>query len=83
MLYILPSCILACIACFILGFYIRGLNDRLKKLGKQLDDKLHEEHPAKRDIISEIPKSDILDPLDEVAEARYQHELMMKKLNPE
>jgi len=33
--------------------------------------------------IEEEPTSDFIDPFDEVSEAKYQHEVMMKKLNPD
>lgn len=63
-------------AIFWLGYYLRDISDTLKQLQESVKNKVSK--PSK----IEEPVSTIIDPTDPIAEAKYQQELLMKKMNP-
>lgn len=64
------------IATFGLGYIFRSLKDRVKAVEEMLKQKV--DRPKK----PEEPQSTLIDPLDEIQEARFEMEQRMKKLNP-
>ncbi len=76
MLWLVPACVIACIATFFLGYYFRGILDKIKHLEELLETKVSKPKEP------ETPKSSIIDPDDEVSEAIYAREQLMKKMNP-
>lgn len=77
MLYLIPATVVACIAAYLLGYYMRGLAKKIEQLEDVIKSKV-DKKPVKQE-----PTSIIIDPLDEVAEAKHAHDLMMKRLNPD
>jgi hypothetical protein len=77
MLYLIPTTLLACIATFFLGYHFRGLTKKVEHLEEVIQTKV-----SKPVVVLEGPQSDVLDPLDEIQEAQYQHRKMMERLNP-
>lgn len=75
MLWIIPAWILSCIATFWLGYSINSLKRKIAIVENKLDNKVD------KYVKPEEPRSELLDPDDEVAEAMYQHKVMMDKLN--
>lgn len=78
MLWIIPASVISCIATFLLGYYLRGLKKKIEQVEKAVQTKITKKEP----IIQE-PKSEVLDPLDEVQTAIYERDQMLKKMNPE
>jgi hypothetical protein len=79
--YIIPSSIGVCIFFFFLGFYIRGLNITIKEVAKLVTEKLAEPEKPLRNPYE--PHSEVIDPLDEVQNAIYERDQLLKKMNPE
>ena len=75
MLWIIPAWVVSLIAVFFLGYHFRGLTKKIEHLEETI--KLKVDKPAE----PETPKSVLIDPTDEVQNALYEHEQMMKKLN--
>lgn len=77
MLWLIPTILLTCIATFLLGYHFRGLSKKFEYLEQVVQTKVSKK------LEPEEPKSEVLDPMDEIQEAQYQHRLMMERLNPE
>ena len=77
MLWLIPTLLLSSIATFFLGYHFRGLTKKVEHLEEVVKTKVD------RKPEPEGPKSEVLDPLDQIQEAQYQHKLMMQRLNPE
>jgi len=75
MLWLIPTILIACISTFFLGYHFRGLTKKIEHLEEVVKSKV-DKNPE-----PEEPQSQLIDPTDEVAEAIYQHNLMMEKLN--
>lgn len=71
------ACVLACIATFFAGYYYRDLKKRVERLEQVVKAKVD------KPVVPEEPKSTLIDPDDPVQTAVYEHEQMMKKLNPD
>lgn len=67
---------LTAIAMFLLGYHYRTIVDAVRALPKAIDSKVDKEP------VTEEPKSELIDPTDEVQTAKYEHDQLMKKLNP-
>lgn len=74
MLYI--AWILSVMAGFMLGYYFRKLTVKIEELEEVVKAKVD-----KPEVI-EDPPSTLIDPLDPVKEAMWEHDQLMKKLNP-
>jgi len=74
MFWLIPTLLLSSIVTFLLGYYLRGLKKQVEELAEVVKSKVDKK-------VEETPRSTIIDPSDEVAEAIYAHEQMMKKLN--
>lgn len=77
MIWLIPTVLIACIFTFFLGYHYRVLTKKVEHLEQVVQSKVS------KPVISDEPKSTIIDPTDEVAEAIYVHEQLMKKMNPE
>ncbi len=66
--------ILVAIISFVFGYKLRDVFKRVEKLEATIKAKVDKP-------VEEKPKSEFIDPLDEVAEAQYEHKKMMDKLN--
>jgi len=77
MLWLVPTWILSLIAIFFVGYHYRGLTKKIEYLEEVIKSKIDKKPEP------EEPKSTIIDPLDEVQEAIYEHKRMMARLNPE
>lgn len=75
--WLVPTWFVSLLATFFLGYYLRGLSKKLAELEQAITMKVD-----KKPVVEE-PKSTLLDPTDEVQEAMYQHQQMLKKLNGE
>lgn len=75
MLWIIPAWVLSLIAVFLLGYYLRGLKKKLADIEEVLKSKVDKKPEV------EEPVSEIIDPLDPVQQAIYEHKVMMDKLN--
>lgn len=67
--------IISLIATFYLGYRFGELEKKVKQVQQVLKQKI--------DKPPEEPQSEIIDPLDEVQTAMYEHRKMMEKLNPD
>lgn len=76
MLYIIPAWLASLIAAYWLGYFIRGLTKRIEQLEKTIKNKADKQPEV------EEPTSTVIDPYDEVQTAVFEHEQLMKKLNP-
>lgn len=61
------------VTAFFLGYFLRGINNRVKILEQEVK--------KKNSPVIEEPKSTIVDPLDPVQEAEWNQKEMMRKLN--
>lgn len=77
MLFIIFAWTLSCIATFWLGYGIRSLKHKIEVLEQRVDTKVNK--PVKL----EEPGSEILDPDDPIMQARWQHEELMRRINPD
>lgn len=67
--------VLSCIATFFVGYHYRELKVALASLRVSLE--------KKKDVPTQNEgKSVFIDPLDPIQQAKYEHERMMKELNP-
>lgn len=76
MLWITPTILIACISTFFLGYHFRGLTKKIEQLEEVV------KHKVDRHSESDQPKSTFIDLTDPVQEAQWQHDQLMKKLNP-
>lgn len=77
MYWIIPAWIVSLVAIFFLGYYLRGLKKRLEYIEEVLKSK------ADKKLEEAEPVSQLIDPTDEVQNAIWEHDQMMKKLNPD
>lgn len=77
MLWIIPAWIASVIAIFLLGRYIGNITKRIVVLEEVVKTKV-----SKQPVVEE-PTSTVIDPLDEVQTALYEHDQLMKRLNPD
>lgn len=75
MLWLLPTALIACIATFFLGFHFRDLTKKVEHLEGVIQSKVS------RRVEPEEPRSEVIDPMDEVQTAMWEHKKMMEKLN--
>ena len=75
MFWLIPAWTLSLIATFLLGYHYRDLTKKVEHLEKVVKSK------EDRKVVEEA-KSQLIDPSDEIQNAIYEHERMMKKLNP-
>lgn len=76
MLYIIPAWLGSLVAVYMLGYHMRGLTKRIDQLEEVIKSKVDKKP------LPEEPQSMVIDPLDPVQEAQWEHQQMMKKLNP-
>lgn len=77
MLWIIPAWIVSLAAVFFLGYYLRGLKKQLENIEEVLKSKADKKQQESE------PVSQLIDPTDEVQNAIWEHDQMMKKLNPD
>lgn len=66
---------LSLVTTYFVGYRQGEITKKIKTIEESVKQKINK--PPE-----EEPKSDFIDPTDEVAEAIYEHEQMMKKMNP-
>lgn len=76
MLWIIPAWVLSLIVAFLLGRYLSNLNKRIVVLEEVVKSKVD-----KKPEPEEVPPSTLIDPLDEVQTAIYEHTKLMEELN--
>ncbi len=59
---------------FFMGYHISRFNKRIEVLEKTLKQKV--------DKKPDDPVSEVIDPYDDIQTAKYEHDKLMKKLNP-
>lgn len=64
---------------FTLGYYIRTISERLKRAEQGIRDYLDKKTPKPK---VEEPTSSFIDMDDPAYRVKYEHEQMLKKLNP-
>lgn len=69
--------VLSILAALVIGYLYRDVRDRLK----DIYDLLKEKKDKKPQV--EKPTSNLIDPLDIEAEAKYQYEQTLKRMNPD
>ena len=74
MLYI--AWFLSVVMSFYAGYKLRDLTKKIEVLQEVVKEKIDKPKEP------EEPKSQVIDPLDPVQTAMYEHELLMKRLNP-
>lgn len=74
MIYI--AWIISLVVTFYLGYKFGELEKKVKKIQETVKQKI--DKPKQ-----EEPQSEIIDPLDEVQTAMYEHKQLMKRLNPD
>lgn len=62
---------------FIFGYHFRDLRDKVDLLLETARSR------TKKSALREEPKSELIDPADPVQTAIYEHEKLMKRLNPD
>lgn len=77
MFWIIPAWLVSLIASFYLGKYLRKLEKKIEVLEKKIETKV-----SKKSEVAE-PSSEVIDILDPVKEAMYEHDQLMKRLNPD
>ena len=77
MLWIIPAWVISCIASFYLGHYLKGLAKKIAVVEEAVKMKID------KPPVVEDPPSTLIDPLDPVQEAIYEHEQLMKRMNPD
>lgn len=78
MLWVLPTWLISLVITTLLGYYSHALKEKVELLEEALKAKVD-----KKPSEPEQPRSEIIDPLDEVQTAIYEHKKMMKRLNPD
>lgn len=68
--------VLSLVGAYLLGYHIADIRKRIADLASIIKSKVDKE-PI------EEPKSEIIDPDDPVKEAMWEHEQMLKRLNPD
>lgn len=76
MLWIIPAWVVSCIATFFFGFHYRGIVKKVESLEAEVKLKID------KPVIEPEAGSQLIDPLDPVAEAIWEHEQLQKRLNP-
>lgn len=71
--------VITVVAAFFLGYFLRGLTKKIAQLeqaiAQKVDKKPEEPEPE--------PVSELIDPTDPIANAKWEHDQLMKKLNPD
>jgi hypothetical protein len=76
MLWIIPTWLASVVLAALYGYHFRGLTKKIEHLEQAIQTKVGKQPEP------EEPKSEVIDPLDEVQTAMYEHKKMMEKLNP-
>lgn len=74
---------LSLVVIFFLGFYLRTISDRIKKLATTLDALTEQLAKKKQKEEEQKPTSSFIDLEDAGEIIRWEHEQAMKRLNPE
>lgn len=77
MLWLVPAWMITVAGAYFLGYYLHRMKQRIEILEETVKMKID-----KKPVVKE-PESSLLDPLDEIEEAKWQHAQLMKKLNPD
>lgn len=75
MLWLIPAWIVTVVASFMLGYHLRGLKKRIEILEEAIQSKVDKKEPDPE------PPSEVIDPLDQIQTAQFEHAQMMKRLN--
>lgn len=76
MLWITPAWLLSLVVAALVGYHFKRVEKKVEQLEAAV--KLKVDKP-----VVEEPKSMVIDPDDEIQTALYEHEQMMKRLNPD
>lgn len=76
MYWIIPAWVISVIVAYLLGNKLRDITKHIAELEEVVKSKV-DKQPEEPE-----PVSKIIDPTDEVQEAIYEHEQLMKRLNP-
>lgn len=74
MLWIVPAWLVSLVVVFLLGRYLGNISKRITQLEEVVKSKIDKPEEVE-------PESTIIDPLDPVQEAMYEHKKMTEKLN--
>lgn len=73
--WVIPAWVASLIVVFILGYEWRSMKNTIAVLEQEVKNKMDKPAPEPE------PESTVIDPLDPIQNAIYEHNVMMEKLN--